>query len=203
MGWLHGSEPGRGPNMSKGETGPKAGGGTGMPFTKERQERFLEVIRQYGQRPLACIEVGVSRSTVSKYIKNDPEFREAFEEAHHVFRSQLVKEAYRRGVTGVDEPIFNRGRRALDVHPEDIHKPEDQQRLVPASIKRYSDSLLHALLKANLPEFTDKQIVQSVDAAAGDQAAISDLPPEKLEKLQKFLEKLQEDTGEDLSSDLS
>lgn len=203
MGWLHGSQPGKGPNLSKGETGAKCGNTLGMPFDKERKERFLEVIRKYGQRPLACIEIGVSSNTVTKHLKEDPEFREAFEEAHHVFRSQLVKEAYRRGVAGVDEPIFNRGRRALDVHPEDLEKPENEQRLVPASIKRYSDSLLHALLKANLPEFTDKQIVQSIDAGAGNKDAIADLPPDKLEKLQKFLEKLQEDTGEDLSSDLS
>jgi len=58
-------------------------------------------------------------------------------------------------------------------------------------VRRYSDSLLHSLLKAHLPEFADKQIVQNVqdDQGFGD---LSDLTPDELEQLQSFLEKVKE-----------
>ena len=79
----------------------------------------------------------------------------------------------------------------MDIHPDDEEKPEEEQRLVPAKVRRYSDSLLHSLLKAHLPEFADKQIVQNVqdDQGLGD---LSDLTPDELEQIQEFLERVKE-----------
>jgi len=163
----------------------------GSPFDRHRQAEWLEVIRKTGRRAVANVKIGVHRRTVEKHLKQNEEFRQEYEEAMLYFRESLVSEAVRRGVQGVDEPIFSRGRRALDIHPDDEALPEPEQRLVPAKVRRYSDSLLHSLLKAHLPEFADKQIVQNLkdDQGIGD---LSDLTPDELEQLQEFLEKVKE-----------
>jgi hypothetical protein len=69
-------------------------------------------------------------------------------------------------------------------------------------VRRYSDSLLHALLKAHLPAFADKQIVQNIqdDQGIGD---LADLTPDELEQLQEFLEKVKERKGGGTETDLS
>lgn len=191
MGMLHGSQNSGGPNYSKGERGPNTSGCLNQAFDKHRQAEWLEIIQRTGQRAIACAKVGVHRDTVRKHLKTNEEFARAFEEAMQFFRESLVSEAVRRGVRGVDEPIFNRGRRAMDIHPDDEERPEEEQRLVPAKVRRYSDSLLHALLKAHLPAFADKQIVQNVqdDQGLGD---LSDLTPDELEQIQEFLERVKE-----------
>ena len=191
MGMLHGSEGARGPNRHAGEKGPNVSGCLGIPFDQKRQAEWLEIIRQTGRRAIANVKIGVHRGTVEKHLKDDPDFKREFEESMLYFRESLVSEAVRRGVQGIEEPVFSRGRRALDIHPEDEALPEPEQRLVPAKVKRYSDSLLHSLLKAHLPEFADKQIVQNVqdDSALGD---LSDLTPDELEQIQEFLEKVKE-----------
>lgn len=188
---LHGSQNSGGPNRSKGEKGPNTSGCTAQPFDRHRQAEWLEIVRKTGQRTIACMKIGVHRETVRRYLRKSDEFAREFEEAMQCFRESLVSEAVRRGVNGIDEPVFSRGRRALDIHPEDEELPEPEQRLVPAKVKRYSDSLLHSLLKAHLPAFADKQIVQNVqdDQALGD---LSDLTPEELEQIQEFLEKVKE-----------
>lgn len=194
MGNLHGSQSNGGPNRRAGEKGPNVSGCLNAPFDDHRKAEWLAIIRECGKRAIANTKLGVHRTTIEKHLKNDEDFRQAFEDAMLVFRESLVAEAVRRGVRGVDEPIYNRGRRALDIHPEDAERLQQleeegkQPRLIPATVRRYSDSLLHALLKAHHPEFADKQIVQTVDGNSNTLTDINDLTPEELEQLQNFLQ---------------
>ena len=182
----------KGPNKRIGETGLSVSGNPCTPFDDRRKAEWLAVVRQTGQRTTANLKIGIHNNTISKHLKEDELFRQAFEEALLQFRESLVTEAVRRGMHGVDEPVFSRGMRAMDIHPEDIDKAATERRTIPASIRRYSDSLLHALLKAHVPAFTEKQIVQTQspgDAITGD---LKDLNDEELELLQAFLMKVKE-----------
>lgn len=197
MGNLHGSQGYGGPNKKAGETGPNVSGCLGTTFDDHRKAEWLEVIRQCGRRSIANTKVGVHRRTVEIHLKKDPKFYEGFEDAMQFFRESLVNEAVRRGVRGVDEPIFSRGRRALDIHPDDadrlseLEKAGEMPRMIPATIRRYSDTLLHALLKAHNPEFTDKQIVET--AKDSDSVAkIEELSESELDDLQRFLQSVKE-----------
>ena len=200
MGNLHGSHSNGGPNRREGETGPNVSGCLNAPFDDHRKAEWLAVIQECGKRAIACTKIGVSRSTVEKHLKKDEDFKTAYEDAMLVFRESLVAEAVRRGVRGVSEPIYNRGHRVLDIHPEDqdperlaeLEAAGEKPRMIPAVIQRYSDSLLHALLKAHHPEFADKQIVQNIDAGSSTLADLDDLTSEELEQLQAFLQSVKD-----------
>lgn len=203
MGALHGSQSAGGPNRRAGEKGPNVSGCLNAPFDDHRKAEWLAIIRECGKRAIACTKIGVHRSTIEKHLKQDEGFRDAYEEAMQVFRESLVAEAVRRGVRGVDEPIYNRGHRVLDIHPEDqerlaeLEEAGEKPRMVPATVRRYSDSLLHALLKAHHPEFADKQIVQTVDSGSSTLTDLDDLTPEELEQLQTFLQEVKERKASD------
>jgi hypothetical protein len=182
----------KGPNKKIGETGLSVSGSPCTPFDDRRKAEWLAVLRQTGQRTTANIKIGVHNNTISKHLKEDELFRQAFEEALLQFRESLVSEAVRRGVQGVDEPVFSRGMRAMDIHPEDVDKLATERRVIPASIRRFSDSLLLALLKAHVPSFTDKQIVQTQSAEDAITGDLKDCTEEELELLQAFLVKVKE-----------
>jgi len=68
---------------------------------------------------------------------NDPSLVEAMENAKQVARDVVEAEVHRRGVEGVDEPVFYQGEKVADV-------------------KKYSDSMLALRIKALAPEYRNK-----------------------------------------------
>lgn len=190
MGALHGSEKKKGPNKRMGEKGPETGRCSGTTFTPLRQQQWLDALAQCGQRSIACTKVGVHRGTVENLLRKSPDFRQRFEDAMLQFREGLVGEAVRRGVKGIDEPIYSRGRRALDIHPEDADKLGElrqkgiEPRLIPASIRRYSDTLLTQLLKAYNQQFSENKPATPVDPLSQQ---LDDLSPEELKELETLL----------------
>jgi hypothetical protein len=79
---------------------------------------------------------GTSRTRVYEFRKADPTFASAWEEASESAVDRLEDEARRRAVDGVPEPLVSAGKLVRD---------GDGQ---PISVRRYSDNLLMALLKA-------------------------------------------------------
>ena len=80
----------------------------------------------------ACHATGVGRRTHYQWLAADQDYAERFDEATANFRDRLEQEIYRRGVLGVDKPVFYKGERV-------------------ASIKEYSDVLLIFRAKAEMP----------------------------------------------------
>ncbi len=209
MGATNGHHNAGGPDRKNGEKGGDVSGCLGQAFTDDRKAEFLDIVRETGRRTLAIVKVGVHRETVRKHLKSDEKFAMAFEEAMAYFRESLVAEAVRRGVKGVDEPVYNRGVRVMDVHPDDAERlaeleaAGEKPRMKPASVRRYSDSLLQSLLKAHLPEFADKQIIKNLgeneDPILGD---LGDLSADELVSLQDFLRKVKEGKGGKPEADL-
>lgn len=127
-------------------------------------ERALAALSQQGRMQLArkCLYLrglsargvardglaaagGVSYTTLSAWRRADPWFQRMELEATLEARDNLEAEAYRRAVTGVDEPVVYQG---MVTTVFDSATGQDKV----LTVKRYSDSLLQMLLRAADPE---------------------------------------------------
>lgn len=77
--------------------------------------------------------VGIDRSTHYDWLDTDPQYKEAFEEAKLTACDNLEAEARRRAMVGCEEVIYYQG-------------------VECGRVRKYSDTLLIVLLKANMPE---------------------------------------------------
>jgi hypothetical protein len=111
-----------------------------LKLTKGRQEQFLKTLAETGIVYRAAETAGTSRSRVYALRQQDADFAAAWDEAEQVAADRLEQEAWRRGVEGVAEPLVSGGKVIRD---DDGH---------PIAIRRYSDQLLIALLRARRPE---------------------------------------------------
>lgn len=101
--------------------------------TPKKREKFLGSLREAGNVTLAAEAVGVDRSTVYKWRKQDAEFSAQWDDAVEEAADRLEAEARRRAYEGVDEPVFYHGE-ACGV------------------VRKYSDSLMMFLLRGVRPE---------------------------------------------------
>jgi hypothetical protein len=137
-------------------------------ITAQRKQRFLLALAETGNVRASCIAAAVSRQPIYDQRHADPAFAKAWEEAAEIAADRLESEAWRRGVDGVPEPLVSAGRLVCDQSGE------------PMTIKRYSDNLLLALLRATRPEkFRDRSSVEF---------DISDRLAERLESARQRLE---------------
>jgi hypothetical protein len=120
-----------------------------LKLTRERQERFLKALAGTGIVSTAVEIAGTSRTRVYELRKRNPGFAAGWEEAEERAADALEAEAWRRAVVGVQEPLVSSGK---------VVRDDDGQ---PIAIRRYSDALMIALLKARRPErFKDRAVVE-------------------------------------------
>lgn len=112
----------------------------GQKTVTHMKEPFLAALRQRLFVTQACEAIGVSRTVVYEWRDKDPEFKKAMEDVDARTVDLLRSEAFRRGVVGVDEPIFHMGEQV-------------------ATTKKYSDYLLDRMLRAKDPAFKDSMRV--------------------------------------------
>lgn len=120
-------------------------------YTKATRQRaraqFLDELRQRGNVSDAAKAAGMARETFYKWRADDEEFAAAWNEALEEATDTMEREAWRRAVEGVDEPVFGRIGKDLDGEV--------------GTIRRYSDSLMQLLLKAHRPEkYRERQQVE-------------------------------------------
>jgi len=116
-----------------------------VPFTPERKQQCIEYMRNHpdfgGRRSLCAEAVGITGGTLAYHLKMDPDFHEAFNDAHQQWIDEnLYSAALTRSVNGVVKPIM--GGRFKDE--------------VVGEIREYSDSLTLALLRASRADFREK-----------------------------------------------
>lgn len=106
---------------------------------EQRQGIFLRALAQGETMARALAQAGIaSRATINAWREKDADFAAAYVEAQENASDLLEAEARRRAVDGVEEPLHYQGQ-------------------VFAHVRRYSDTLLLALLKATRPEkFKDR-----------------------------------------------
>jgi hypothetical protein len=126
-------------------------------WSRERQQQFLEYLAETGNVSRAAKLVGSSTARVYAMRHNDPAFRQGWDEAEEIAADRLEAEAWRRAVEGVDEPAVNAGRLVRDEAGNAV------------MVRRYSDMLLLALLKAHRPAKFNTRL--ATGAAAGGGAA--------------------------------
>ena len=120
-----------------------------LKLNRDRQQRFLTALAETGIVSVAVEIAGTSRTRVYELRKRDTAFGMAWDEAEEQAADALEAEAWRRAVDGVPEPLVSAGK---------VVRDDDGQ---PLAIRRYSDNLLLALLKARRPErFKDRAVVE-------------------------------------------
>ena len=105
-------------------------------FDADLKHRFLTVFGLCGQLQRAAKETGISPSTVRAHLKDDLDFKEAYEEARNDFNEQIEREALRRAVFGWEEPVY-------------------QQGVLAGTVRKYDSRLLELVLKRTNPEYKE------------------------------------------------
>ncbi len=86
------------------------------------------------------------RTLVYDWQEHDEEFSQEYRQAEIEATETMEAEAHRRGVLGVEEPVFHQGE-------------------VVGAVKKYSDTLLIFMLKARAPEkYRERVQMQHADA---------------------------------------
>lgn len=159
-----------------------------LKLTKERRERFLQALADTGSVTAAIGVASTSRTRVYELRKADPTFAAAWQEAEEIATDRLEDEARRRAVEGVAEPLVSGGKLVRD---------DDGQ---PIAVRRYSDNLLLALLKAHRPPRRERSVrfqlpaLRSAADAASAMAALTaavaagDVTPGEAAELSKLVE---------------
>lgn len=101
--------------------------------TVRARENFLAVLRETCNVTEAASSIGIGRRTAYEWRTADPVFAAAWDEAEQMAADRLEREAWRRGVEGVDKPVVYKGE-------------------ITDTFKEYSDRMLELLLKAHRPE---------------------------------------------------
>jgi hypothetical protein len=97
----------------------------------------------------------IERKTAYLARDRDPAFRARWADALDAAADRLEEEARRRAHDGVDEPVIYQGEPCgswVDAAGNVVSKDTPSARLVPLTVKKYSDGLLMFLLKACRPE---------------------------------------------------
>ena len=120
-----------------------------LRLTRERQKRFVAGLAETGNVTTAVKMAGTSRTRAYELRKTDQAFAAAWGEAEQAAADKLEAETWRRAVEGIEEPLVSGGKLVRDDNGQ------------PVAIRRYSDQLLIALLRAHRPEkFRERTAVE-------------------------------------------
>ena len=141
-----------------------------VKFNQKVRNRYLRVLTTTGRKYEAARAAGVCPQTVKDHQKVDPEFDSACERAMELYRDHLEGEVYRRAVEGVEEPVYQKGTRVLDILVDKNGQPvldeEGEAQFVPAYVRKFSDRMLELHVKRHIPEYRDKATLD-VNASGG------------------------------------
>jgi hypothetical protein len=110
--------------------------------TASAKARFLKEIAASGSTSAGCKVAHVDRTTVYRWRVEDPDFQVEEDRARETLIDSMEAEAFRRGVKGVQRPVYQAGALA-------------------GYVTEYSDLLLQLLLRANRPDkYREKNDIQ-------------------------------------------
>lgn len=116
---------------------------------------FLEALRTVPVIAHACRAVGINRSTAWRAREADEQFAADWDDAIEEGVDNAEQEAYRRAVTGFEEPVIHQGRLQHVFEPYALpdgstgHRPvlDANGQPVPLTVRKHSDTLLSLYLK--------------------------------------------------------
>ena len=159
-----------------------------LKLTQPCKNRFLEALSDTGSVTTAVAVAGTSRTRVYELRKADSAFAGAWEEAEEIAADRLEEEARRRAAEGVEEPLVSAGKLVRDDSGQ------------PIMVRRYSDNLLQALMRAHRPPRRERSVrcllpplrsaADAPDAMASIAAAISSaaITPSEAGELSRLVE---------------
>jgi hypothetical protein len=110
--------------------------------TDRAREKFIAVLRETCNVSEAARAAGIGRRTAYEWRDKDAAFAGDWDEAEQEAADKLEREAWRRGVEGVDKPVVHQG-------------------VIMTTYKEYSDKMLEILLKGHRPEkFADRSKIE-------------------------------------------
>lgn len=107
--------------------------------TPKKRAAFLAELAQRGNVSDACAAADIGRTTVYDWRADDATFAADWDAALDQAADTMEREAFRRAVDGVDEPVY--GSLGQGLGSGEVGR-----------IRKYSDTLLIFLLKAARPE---------------------------------------------------
>lgn len=116
---------------------------------------FLKALAYSGIIGDACRVANIDRKTFYNLRDKDEDFAELAREALEDAADLVEREAYRRSVEGIDEPVIHQGQMAgvwLAENGDVVTPTTPGARLIPLTVKKYSNPLLGTLLKAYQPK---------------------------------------------------
>lgn len=131
---------------------------------------WLEAFRETGLVTRACERAKVGRRTVYD-ARKDEEFAAAWDAIEAEITEVMEREAFRRAVEGVTEPVVSAGKHVADV-------------------QKYSDTLLIFMLKARKPEVY-RENVKVEHSGKIDSKTTVEIPGDAVDKSRKAAELLQ------------
>lgn len=116
------------------------------PLNEARKQKFLEELTKHGIVGEAAKRASLHshRGCLTSFYRErerDPDFAQAWDEALEMARGAVEAELHRRAVEGYLEPIYYLGQEVGEV-------------------RKYSDSLLLARIRAVAPEYRQKQQIE-------------------------------------------
>jgi hypothetical protein len=133
---------------------------------------FLAALKAYPVITHACEAAGIERSTAYRAREVDPHFAEAWDNAVEDGIDRAEKEAFRRAVTGFEEPVIDKGRlayayeRYVDAEGKEAYRPilDANGQPVPLTVRKHSDALLSLILKGRRKKvFADRTELTGAD----------------------------------------
>lgn len=135
---------------------------------KYRDDIFFDELSKHGLVTPACRVAEVDPSSMYQKRMKDQEFRQRWEAALETAADRLEQEAIRRSVEGIDEVVIHQGQ-VINLYVLDkdgrpvigkdglpVIDLDKNGRPKVLTTKKYSDSLLTTMLKANRAKFRDK-----------------------------------------------
>jgi len=124
---------------------PKKRNRTAVTRAVNWKPKFIARLRECGNVKLACDATNIDRATAYRHREDEEGFAKQWQVALEDASDVLEKEAWRRAVTGVKEPVFGKG--------EGVGAGTE----IVGAIRKYSDVLLIFLLKgANPDKYKDR-----------------------------------------------
>lgn len=129
-------------------------------LTPQVKEKLKDLLAQTGNLEASAAECGITARAVYYAMDRDPELKEEISQARERACMEIEKEMHRRGIQGISRGVYYQGE-------------------LVAEEKEYSDKLLMALAKANMPHrFAERsyQFVQNnVDVSGGAKEKLAEM----------------------------
>lgn len=131
--------------------------------TEKQYDRFLAELALTGNISEACRIAGLNRRGVYHMREVNSEFAARWAEAIDTYVDRIEREAFRRAVEGIEDPLTHQGRFSYelrlnpdgsvmkDAAGDPMFELDENGRPKRLSVRKYSDALLQTLLKGNLP----------------------------------------------------